>query len=66
MDEIQPYGREYWDEDWPWGLRCIDCDRPFGEGDRFASRLIGMTEMGDDPAAILEIVCLECALQPVS
>jgi hypothetical protein len=55
-----PYGVEYREEDWPHGLRCIDCDRLLADGDRYATRLTGF----QDEIPITEVVCLECALNP--
>jgi hypothetical protein len=43
-------------EDWPHGLRCGDCCRLLGDGDRYAERLTGM--VGDVPAMM--IVCIAC------
>ena len=58
MSEVLPYGNEYHADDWPHGLRCIDCRRELTECDRYASRLEAF--QGDIP--ITEIICLECAL----
>lgn len=60
MSEVLPYGTEYHAEDWPHGLRCIDCDKTMEEGDRYASRLEGFI----DETPVTYIVCLECALAP--
>ena len=60
MGDVLPYGEEYRTEDWPHGLRCIDCNRELGGGDRYASRL----EAFQDDIPITEIICLECALAP--
>jgi hypothetical protein len=45
-------------EDWPWGLRCMDCDRGLGEGDAFSERLTDIVE----GVPLVEVVCLDCAL----
>ena len=59
---METYGTEYKNEDWPHGLRCIDCDKLMQEGDRYATRLIGMSEYAFEPAVVSEVICLECAL----
>jgi hypothetical protein len=38
------------------GAVCMDCDRPFRLGDRYASRLLSIA--GDIP--VTEVVCLRC------
>lgn len=55
---MSTYGTEYVETDWPHGLRCADCDKLLGEGDRYASKLDSF--IGDVPVVL--IVCLECAL----
>ena len=47
-------------EDWPHGLRCAECHRELGEGDRYSERLDSL--IGDTPAVL--IVCIGCALTP--
>lgn len=59
MSETLPYGTEYDPDQWPHGLRCIDCERLLGEGDRYATRLEAIS---GDGIPIVEIICLECAL----
>lgn len=49
-------------EQWPHGLRCMDCDREFVEGQPVAERLTAMTEHQGEPAAVVDIVCVSCAL----
>lgn len=56
------YGLEYNPDDWPYGLRCIDCDKLFEQGDRYSRRLTGMDTLGEDEVFCVEIICLECAL----
>lgn len=58
--DVAPYGKKYREEDFPHGLRCIDCDRALAEGDRYATRLEAFT---GDGVPITEIICLECALR---
>jgi len=58
MEELDTYGREYTAEEWPYGLRCIDCDKRFEEGDRYATRLEGFI----NELPLTEVICLECAL----
>jgi hypothetical protein len=53
------YGREFDANDWPHGLRCLDCDRKLEDGDRYATRLQGFAV---DGTPVTEIICLECAL----
>lgn len=43
-------------EEWPHGLRCMDCDRPLRDGDRYTKRVDSM--IGD--AVVTEIVCVPC------
>ena len=53
----------YTDEGFPHGLRCIDCDHLFSDGERYARRLLSMTEFMDEPAFITEVVCVPCSLK---
>ena len=50
----------YASEDWPYGLRCLDCERKFLEGDLICRRLTGITEDGTFQT---EIVCPQCDLE---
>jgi RNase P subunit RPR2 len=43
------------------GAVCMDCDRPFRPGDRYATRPLGVA--GDIP--VTEVVCLTCGYSPV-
>lgn len=45
-------------EDWPFGLRCMDCDTDLPEGHTFSERPVGM--VGDTP--VTEVVCVRCGL----
>jgi hypothetical protein len=49
-------GRVVAEEDWPHGLRCMDCDRPLRGGDKYMERLAGF----DTGAPVTEAVCLNC------
>ena len=46
-------------EDWPFGLRCMDCDDPLEIGAPYSERLVGFTD--EDP--VVEIVCVPCGLR---
>lgn len=46
-------------EDWPFGLRCMDCDALLEAGMPYSERLTGMVEQ--DP--LVEIVCVPCGLK---
>jgi hypothetical protein len=48
--------------DWPHGLRCMDCDQPFVEGQPISERLVAMGKYADDPAVVVELVCVGCNL----
>ena len=43
--------------DWPHGLRCIECARPFAEGEEYVERLEGFA--GED--LVTEVVCERCS-----
>lgn len=43
--------------DWPYGLRCGDCNRLLRNGERYAEQWNGM--VGEFPAVV--IVCRPCA-----
>lgn len=45
-------------EEWPHGLRCMDCDTDLNEGDTYSERL---TEIVNS-VPLVEVVCLPCAL----
>ena len=45
-------------EDWPHGLRCIECDAILEDGSLYSERLSGFVD--ETPA--VEIVCMECAV----
>jgi hypothetical protein len=49
-------GRDFDPNQWPHGLRCVECDREIGSGDRYIERPIGFVD--DTPA--LEVVCQDC------
>lgn len=49
------------DEEWPHGLRCGDCANLLTEGMPYSERLEGMSEVAGEPAAVVLIVCAECA-----
>lgn len=49
-------------EEWPYGLRCVDCDQRLDEGTVYSKRLIGLTY---DGTPITEITCVICALPSV-
>lgn len=59
---VNPYGHEFDPDEFPHGLRCIDCEREITVGDRWASRLEALDEWDGEPVSITEILCLECAL----
>ncbi len=42
----------------PPGCICMDCRRPFEDGERYSQRLASVTE----GVTFVEIVCLRCAL----
>jgi hypothetical protein len=52
----------YTDEAFPHGLKCIDCDHLFIDGERYSRRLVGMAEFAGEPANVCELVCVPCAL----
>lgn len=43
-------------EEWPFGLRCADCDIEIVEGERYSTRLEGM--IGDTPVTV--VTCVAC------
>lgn len=56
-------------EEWPYGVRCIDCNSALAEGAPYSKRLVGFTSgpsEEDDPRAsslpVVEIVCVPCGL----
>lgn len=50
-------------EDWPWGLRCMDCHQELSEGDIYSERLSGIADGDvDHPLFIAQIVCVSCGL----
>lgn len=49
-------------DDWEHGLRCMDCNREFVEGQPIAERLEAMTEFEGRPAVVVELICVECSL----
>ena len=49
-------------DDWPHGLRCMDCDREFVEGMPISQRIVAMSHYEDEPAFITEIICSGCVL----
>lgn len=46
-------------EEWPHGIRCMDCDRELRDGDIYSERL---TDLTPDGVPIVELVCSDCAL----
>jgi hypothetical protein len=48
-------------ETFPPGCVCVDCGRPFEDGDRYSQRLLGL----NDGVTLVEIVCFRCALAPL-
>lgn len=50
----------YVEDDWPHGLRCMDCGCLFVERMPICERLYAMAELGDDPVACVHIVCAAC------
>lgn len=46
-------------EDWPHGLRCMDCDATIPEGTFYSKRLIA----ADEHAVVTEIVCVPCGMR---
>ena len=44
--------------DWPYGLRCFDCNRKLEGGDLYSERLSGFVD--ETPA--VEIICIDCAV----
>lgn len=52
-------GLIFTEEDWPHGLRCLDCSAKFEDGSPYSKRLVGITA-SDNP--ITEIVCVPCGL----
>jgi hypothetical protein len=62
---VSELGLRFSADDWPYGLRCLDCDRTFSEGDRYSTRLIGLVQCPDpdaETAGLTEVACLGCAL----
>jgi hypothetical protein len=49
--------------EWPHGLRCADCHRELGEGDRYSEHARGVAECNGGCAVIVVVVCVPCALQ---
>jgi hypothetical protein len=45
-------------EDWPHGLRCIDCHDLIEDGSPYSERLTSMIE----GTPVVEIVCVPCGL----
>lgn len=46
------------EEDWPHGLRCLDCDSELSVGAAYSKRLVGIF----DGSPIVELVCAPCGL----
>ncbi len=46
-------------DDYPHGLRCMDCDRKLEEGEAIAKRLVAV---GED-AVVTETICMRCSLE---
>lgn len=47
------------EEEYPYGLRCMDCDTEIPPGTPYSERLVSMA--GED--AVCEIVCVYCAVK---
>jgi hypothetical protein len=45
-------------EDWPYGLRCLNCNEKIPEGNIYSKNLVGIS----DDTFIMEIVCGLCAM----
>jgi hypothetical protein len=56
--DLQPQGYEIGPDEYPHGLRCMDCGERLKTGDRYSKRLVGFAR--DTP--IVELVCLSCAI----
>jgi hypothetical protein len=57
----------YQSAEWPHGLRCIECDHLFSEGQPYSERLDSIADpvpglTGPDPVPITEIVCVPCGM----
>lgn len=48
--------------EWPHGLRCMDCEDAFVDGQPIAKRLVSMTEYADEPAFVAEVICVGCSV----
>jgi len=52
-------------EQWPHGLRCMDCDVRLTAGSAYSKRLVAIAGTGTfagEPTYVVEIVCAPCAL----
>jgi hypothetical protein len=54
--------RVYAAEDWPHGLRCMDCEALFADGQPIAERLTALTEYADEPAFVVDVICVGCSV----
>lgn len=45
-------------EEFPFGLRCMDCDRQISTGALYSERLSGVS----GESFVVELVCVECDL----
>jgi hypothetical protein len=52
-------GRFVREEDWPFGLRCMDCKAELRPGDAYSQRLVGLT----DDVPVVEVICPACGLR---
>jgi hypothetical protein len=46
------------EEEWPHGLRCLECDAELGAGDAYSKRLVAFFQ----GSPIVELVCAPCGL----
>ena len=45
-------------DDFPHGLRCMDCGEPITDGSPYSKRLVAM----DEDTPVTEIVCVPCGV----
>lgn len=46
-------------EDWPYGLRCMDCNEKLPEDSAYSKRLVAVADL---ESPVVEIVCVPCGL----
>lgn len=57
--------RRFSADEWPYGLRCMDCGNEFVSGQPIAERLTSVDRFEDgEPVFTVEIVCVGCSLAP--